>query len=261
MLPLLLFVTQLVQQSGACDLYGNDYDHGEDYLSWTSVYSLGQCMDKCKSTYNCDGITWVKNYNRNCALYDSRGTRSGVTRRGQDSYINCNSGGGSGGGVSSSGGGEESCSGNGSAARSAGVYCLNDEGMVTCRSRSDCPPDVKDYSVAGCEGCESGIAYSYKCDDDGTYGPAGTCAETKRPFCVPGGWEDPVVVCAFDVKPLTTSSSTVGQSFRSVSQRLANRSGCKPTKPCRYRGGQCGRLVGIGRGGSAACPKKPAFRG
>ena len=53
---------------GACELYGRDYDHGEDYLSWTRVSSLGQCMEKCKSTYNCDGITWVKNYNRHFSL-------------------------------------------------------------------------------------------------------------------------------------------------------------------------------------------------
>merc|ERR1719449_362976 len=92
MLPFLLFVTQLLDQSVACDLYGRDYDHGQDYLSWTSVDSLALCKYKCKNTYNCDGITWIKDYNRNCALYDSRGTRSGVTRRGQDSYINCNLG-------------------------------------------------------------------------------------------------------------------------------------------------------------------------
>jgi len=87
---LLISYLALLQKSGACTFYKADYDHGEDYISWTSVSSLNSCKDKCKSTAGCSGLTWVKNYKRNCALYDNRGTGTGVYRRGQNSYINCN---------------------------------------------------------------------------------------------------------------------------------------------------------------------------
>jgi len=90
MFALLAVMAQIWQISGGCVLFDKDFDHGEDYMSWTSVYTLSQCKEKCKSTPDCYGITWVKNNkNRNCALYDFRGTESGVVRRGQESYLNC----------------------------------------------------------------------------------------------------------------------------------------------------------------------------
>merc|ERR1712180_43373 len=56
-----LLAAELVHQSGGCSLYSIEHDYGQDYLSWTGVSSLQQCQNKCKSTSNCYGITWVKN--------------------------------------------------------------------------------------------------------------------------------------------------------------------------------------------------------
>jgi len=91
MFLLLALIVQLVQIIGGkeCNALYEDqgnYDYGEDYFSWISVSSLSQCQRQCESKNNCFGITWVKNGNRNCALYDRPGIQSGVARRGQDSY-------------------------------------------------------------------------------------------------------------------------------------------------------------------------------
>jgi len=102
-LPLALMV-QIMQISGELNsqchhIDRRNYDYGNDYLAWISVSSLSQCRRECESTVDpnadslssgdldvCHGFTWVKNGNRNCALYNARGVESGVYRRGQDSY-------------------------------------------------------------------------------------------------------------------------------------------------------------------------------
>lgn len=97
-------MVQIMQISGELNsqchhIDRRNYDYGNDYLAWISVSSLSQCRRECESTVDpnadslssgdldvCHGFTWVKNGNRNCALYNARGVESGVYRRGQDSY-------------------------------------------------------------------------------------------------------------------------------------------------------------------------------
>jgi len=117
MILLLALIVQIVQIHGElksnCDLddvyvgrigenwiSGKNYDFGNDYLKWIWVTSLYECQRECESTVDpnatslsgerdlnvCHGITWIKNGNRNCALYNARGIESGVYRQGQDSY-------------------------------------------------------------------------------------------------------------------------------------------------------------------------------
>jgi len=75
-----------------------NFDFGNDYIKWIRVSSLNECSRECVSASNgkivaqhrdrdvCLGFTWVKDGNRNCALYNWDGIDSGVTRSGQDSY-------------------------------------------------------------------------------------------------------------------------------------------------------------------------------
>jgi len=104
MFLLLALIVQIVQIHGelssVCDQSRPNYDFGNDYLKWIWVPSLRECQRECESTVDqwispyvpdnvdvCFGITWVKNGNRNCALYNSLQIESGVSRSGQDSYV------------------------------------------------------------------------------------------------------------------------------------------------------------------------------
>jgi len=61
---------------------------------------------------------------------------------------------------------------------------------------------------------------------------------------------------AFVAVPPKKIAQTVGQSFRR-SGGCGKKNCCPKTRPCRYSGGRCGRLVGLGRNGNiVACPKR-----
>merc|ERR1719500_1472640 len=100
MFLLLALIVQIVQIHGdlhvSCELIldthaQRNYDYGNDYMKWIRVSSLNECARECESTVNgksistkqqnarhvCQGITWVKGGNRNCALYNSDGMTSG----------------------------------------------------------------------------------------------------------------------------------------------------------------------------------------
>merc|ERR1712080_374056 len=126
-----------------CHLKGENYDFGQDYLSWDHATDLSDCFEKCSATLinPCHGITWVHNARRNCALYGSNGVRQGVNRRGQDSYT---------------------CS----AEIDFKPYQLNSNGRVSCRRDSDCPPD-KEYDNCPPETSYGKTTLEHSCVDGG----------------------------------------------------------------------------------------------
>jgi len=237
------------EQTGACTLYGTNYDHGQDYMSWTGVSSLRRCQDKCKTTYNCNGITWVKNSWRNCALYDRRGTQSGVRRNQQDSYM-CNSG-GTPNFISPGSSDEGTCSR--SRPPVPGVFCLNERDRISCRTRSDCP---KDYTAAEYDQYGSyTIRVEHDCADLDCFDYDVDCEPQRE--CTEQIYNPNLFTIGGDY--VTTSSSTVAQSALNVVSSLARFSRCPNSHPCSYPRNRCGKVVGLGRGGKeAGCPKRPS---
>merc|ERR1711962_689149 len=117
---------------------------------------------------------WVKNSYRNCALYDYRGTETGIRRRGQDSYVRCNSG-----DVYSVLAPIKTFLDSDFHARTYSPVCgysykkysLNEDGEILCQSDNDCPTEVD---------TEARKAVRYFCDT--IY--SGTCeADNINVFC------------------------------------------------------------------------------
>merc|ERR1712130_292541 len=124
-----------------------------------------------------------------------------------------------------------------------GVFCLNVKGLISCRRDSDCPKGFDDLKTQE--------KYSYSCHE---YENDSVCFEESQPLSCSR-------TCGFAAEPLTKASAAAKQSLRTLSEKLASKSGCPKETPCRYKNGQCGSLVGLGRRGKkVGCPKKPNRR-
>merc|ERR1712071_98628 len=120
-----------------------------------------------------------------------------------------------------------------------GVFCLNAEGLVSCRRDSDCPKGFDDL--------ETHEKYGYFCNDS-------VCFESSEPISCSR-------TCGFFAKPLEKATAASKQTIRTLSEKLAAKSGCPKETPCKYKNGQCGSMVGLGRRGTkVGCPKRPNRR-
>jgi len=152
------------------------------------------------------------------------------------------------------------------------LFCLNEDGSTNCRKNSDCPDET--------DVCEQPVLSKLKCGEELKTSPVKVCGKvnefsldcpTTRCECVEDGAAKTVSSCdgcsgkcgcytlgqSFGAYELKVTTATSGQSF-SGSQGfgvISNR--CPSTRPCPYRDGKCGRVVGLGRGGRrAACPRR-----
>jgi len=150
--------------------------------------------------------------------------------------------------------GEDSCPGSQSrAASGVNVFCLNQAGKISCSSNRDCPSTFTvDHTCVGPPANITRNEYVFLCESNECQEYDEECHinEKSGPQCP--------LVAHVNTKPLV-SSTAVGEQTLS-SQKLAQRSGCPSTRPCRYRSGntvRCGRLIGLGSlGRVAACPRK-----
>jgi len=137
------------------------------------------------------------------------------------------------------------------------VFCVNEDGSTNCQQDSDCPEEGDT-----CEDDPQGkVCYSLQFQTpDESY----LCFVNKKRY---GSWEACLEDCraeeciqeatAFGAENVKKTSSITGQSYSGLRGvgRISRR--CPASRPCPYRGGRCGRLVGLGRGGRIpACPRR-----
>jgi len=139
------------------------------------------------------------------------------------------------------------------------VFCVNEDGSTNCQQDSDCPEesDTCHDDPQGSRVCYSlqfkTPVTTYTCSvNNKRYGSSyEACLEDCRAEeCIP-------VSTVFAPENVKTISSTAGQSYSGLRGvgRISRR--CPATRPCPYRSGKCGRLVGLGRGGRIpACPRR-----
>jgi len=129
-----------------------------------------------------------------------------------------------------------------------GVFCLNAEGLVSCRRDSDCPKGFNDL--------ETHEKYSYSCHE---YENGSVCFEESQPISC--SRTSGFLASGFLSKPLEKATAASGQSFRTLSETLAAKTGCPKKTPCKYKNGECGSMVSLGRRGTkVGCPKRPNRR-
>jgi len=140
------------------------------------------------------------------------------------------------------------------------VFCLNEDGSTNCQQDSDCPLESNT-----CEDDPQGkVCYSFQVEkpdkavkpyvcfsNDLAYAEWEECEEEcEEGFCIPLS----TAILAVNTK---TTSSTTGQSFSGLGGVGQIKSRCPATRPCPYKSGKCGNLVGLGPGGRIpACPRK-----
>merc|ERR1711962_1475565 len=121
---------------------------------------------------------------------------------------------------------------------SSGVFCPNEDGTISCRGRKDCP---KDLSLS------NGEDVKYDCREGVCSEISSTCKRKRR-----GNACKPVFLAI----PLDFLTGHAGQSFTQMSS-LHQTSGCPASCPCRYPGGSCGKLLGLGAYGNIPfCPRR-----
>lgn len=170
------------------------------------------------------------------------------------------------------------------------LFTLNEFGHIECQKRTDCPPDFVDTENKtvinySCEDPISKIPNISAAPPENE-DPARTCAEDlngfycadrTRPGCelcpgvirrilnallgtspavVPVYCEPPLGTQVFGGSPPRYLRGTLGQTISSLNG-LQGKQGCPSSRPCRYKGGRCCRVVGLGRGGRVlACPRR-----
>jgi len=138
------------------------------------------------------------------------------------------------------------------------VFCLNEDGSTNCQQDSDCP-----LTSNTCEDDPQGrVCYSVHQKTPDNIEPPWGC-KSKRYYSLEACQEECLEKCILlyestlqSVK-LKTTSSTAGQSYSGLGGVGQISSRCPATRPCPYKSGKCGNLVGLGAGGRIpACPKR-----
>jgi len=150
------------------------------------------------------------------------------------------------------------------------VYCLNEDGSTNCLTDSDCPdPEDKCGFVEHFYFDEDAEEVQWKCGRQpcGYTGGADCVCDingkkTQRVVsscdeCEPNCGCEYCAVGAINGNYVLATTATIGQSFSGSRGFGVISNRCPATRPCPYRDGKCGRVVGLGRGGRrAACPRR-----
>jgi len=138
------------------------------------------------------------------------------------------------------------------------VFCLNEDGSTNCQQDSDCP-----LESSKCEDDTEGkVCYSFQGEEPEEPVKPYACLSNDIDYatleecfdeCEPGSCTAKAILA---VRTRTISSIT-GQSLSGLGGIGQINSRCPATRPCPYKNGKCGNLVGLGPGGRIpACPKR-----
>jgi len=145
------------------------------------------------------------------------------------------------------------------------VYCLNEDDSTNCLTDSDCPNrEDKCGFVENCyDDCDE-IELTWKCGKPPSRGLCVCYKNGKKMEKSISSCDEcePSCTCkieagAFNALFVEATTATIAQSFSGSRGFGVISNRCPATRPCPYRDGKCGRVVGLGRGGRrAACPRR-----